>query len=105
MPEYKCLDLILAGRCISIERLPADCTILCSGWHYHVAVGADMRFEGGLLFLLLGILKAVDPPQLPLDVLPGKMGIGAEHLGMDRAPHDQLDNTFRDPLLNHVRDP
>ena len=33
------------------------------------------------------------------------MGIGAEHLGMDRAPHDQLDDAFRNSILDHVRYP
>ena len=72
MPEDERLDIVLAGRCISIERFPADCTIFSRRRHDHVAVGTDMGLEGGLLLLLLlGIVKAIDPPQLPLDVLPG----------------------------------
>ena len=64
-----------------------------------------MGLKSRLLLLSFRVFKAVDPPELPFDILPGEVGIGAKHLGMDRPPHDQLDHTLRDPLLDHVGDP
>ena len=94
VPEYEVLDLVLASRSSPHQRLAADGTILRCGRHDHVAVWADMGLKSRLLLLTFRVFKAVDPPELPFDILPGEVGIGAEHLGMDRPPHDQLDHTL-----------
>ena len=105
MLENEGLDLIITGRCIPSERLPADGAILCSGRHDHVTVATDLGFEHRLLFHFFDCLQVVDPPHLAVDVRTGQVGIGLEHLGVDRAPHDHLDDALRDALLDHVRDP
>ena len=40
-----------------------------------------------------------------VDILPGEMGVGPEHIGADVAPHHELDDALRDLLFDEMRYP
>ena len=70
-----------------------------------MAVGTNMRFETWMTFLLLAFADMIDALQLVVDVVAGQVGVDLEHVRMHRPPHNHLDHTLRDSLVNQVGNP
>jgi len=71
------------------------------------AVHALDGFQAALFESLTGfvLINPIGPQDLAIDILPGEVGIGLEHVRRETAPHHQLDHTLGYTIFDYVGNP